>query len=265
MRLFIFILFIIFNYSVSAQTRTKLALGFSLNPTATYGFNSSTSSKLVANKPNQTVSEYVDSIGESERIKLSIGATVWVNYLLNQKWTVQAGLGYSEVGFTIQQNNIQYKDAIFPGVGTSNTILDKSNADRSIDYNYKYQYLTMPVLFNYYTTKAADFKWSYYLTGGVGVNVLLKHQMKAILDNFYIDNEKVFHIDSTGFEGRIVTLNLFLGGRIEYKLDKQITVFGQPMITAFPFSVSKTEQKSFPVGLQINCGVSYTIEKPTNE
>jgi hypothetical protein len=45
------------------------------------------------------------------------------------------------------------------------------------------------------------------------------------LDNFYIDNEKVYHIDSTGFEGRSVTLNLFLGGRIEYKLDKQLTFF----------------------------------------
>lgn len=265
MRLFIFTLFITFYYGVSAQTRTKLALGFSLNPTATYAFNSSTSSQLVSNKPNQTVSQYVDSIGESERIKLSIGATVWVNYLLNQKWTVQAGLGYSEVGFTIQQNNIQFKDAVFPGVGTSNKILDKSNADRSIDYNYKYQYLTMPVLFNYYTTKAADYKWSYHLTGGLGVNVLLKHQMKAILDNFYIDNEKVYHIDSTGFEGRSVTLNLFLGGRIEYKLDKQLTFFGQPLLIVFPFSVSKTEQHSYPIGLQLNCGVLYTIEKPTND
>ncbi len=247
-------------YSQS-RTKTKLTYGFSLNPTLTYSINSSTSTNLYSGNKLQTIEEFVDSVSDYETYKLSLGATVWANYMLGQKWTIQVGLGYSEVGFVREQMGIKYKDNLFPGIGTNGRVEDNTNIVKNAYYHFKYQYLTVPVLFNYYAKRSDNFKWAYYLSGGVGMNVLLKHQMKAKLDNFYVDGENVFKLDSTGYEGAPFTVNLFVGGRFEYKIDKQLSAFVQPMLTIFPMSVSKTEVKVHPVGVQLNIGVAYSLNR----
>ena len=148
---------------------------------------------------------------------------------------------------------------MFPGIGSNGRVEDNTNVVKNAYYSFKYQYLTVPVLFNYYAKRSDDFKWTYYVSGGVGMNVLLKHQIKAKLDNFYVEGENVFRLDSSGYEGAPFTVNLFLGGRIEYKIDKQLSAFAQPMLTIFPMSVSKTDVKAVPVGLQFNLGVAYSL------
>jgi hypothetical protein len=259
MRLPVFIACLLLSSLLFGQTRSKITYGVSLNPTITFPINTSSSDKPISSSSSQTYKEYADSVKSFDTYKLSVGATVWLNYMLNQKWTLQTGVGYSEVGFTRQQKNIQLGDPLFPGVGVGQ-LQELSSTEKSIDYSYKYQYLTVPVLFNYYAKRSGDFKWVYYLTGGVGFNVLLKHQIKAKLNDFVMDGETVFHIDSTGYEGSPFTVNVFLGGRIEYRVNKELQVFGQPMVTAFPVSVSKTELKSFPVGLQVNVGILYSLD-----
>lgn len=254
----VFFLCLLTSPGLFAQSRNKIMVSASLNPTITYGINTTSSDETIGPPPAQTYKQFADSVRSFETYKLSLGATVWVNYLLNAKWDVQAGIGYSEVGFTREQNNIQLGDSLFPGVGSGMGVLTElSNTEKNIDYRFRYQYLTVPVLFNYYAKRSRDFKWTYYFTGGFGVNVLLKHQMKAKLDNFYEDNENVFSIDSTGYEAYPVTMNLFVGGRFEYKMGNGLYIFGQPMITVFPISVSKTAMKSRPIGLQVNCGIAY--------
>lgn len=227
--------------------------------------NVTSSNKTTGTFPPQTLSQYQDSIRSFESYKLSVGATVWVNYALNQRWSVQAGLGYSEVGFSRQQQNIQLNDKLFPGIGANGKVIDGSNADRSVDYRMRYQYITLPVLFNYYGKRSGDFKWTYYFSTGVGFNVLLKHEMKAVLNQFVIEGQDVYHLDSTGYEGSRFALNFFVGGRVDYKINKNVSVFAQPMFTFFPLSVSKTEMKSYPLGLQVNLGVSYVFDKKKDE
>lgn len=259
MRYFLLVTTFLYCSLSFAQSRTKLTYGVSLNPTLTYSINSSTSTQPHSINKTQTVQQYVDSISDYETYKLSLGATVWANYMLSQKWMLQLGLGYSEVGFVREQENIKYRDNLFPGIGANGRVEDKSNVVKNAYYSFRYQYLTVPVLFNYYAKRSGDFKWSYYVTGGVGLNVLLKHQIKAKLDNFYVEGENVFKLDSTGYEGAPFTVNLFLGGRIEYKIDKQLSAFAQPMFTVFPMSVSKSDVKAFPVGVQLNVGVAYSL------
>lgn len=248
------------SVAVWGQSRTKLYFSASLNPVITMAYNTTSSNKSTGSIPAQTLTQYQDSIRSFETYKLSLGGTVWVNYLLNSKWSIQTGIGYSEVGFSRQQNDIKFNDKLFPGIGTGK-VIDISLSERSANYRLRYQYITVPVLFNYYAKRSGDFKWTYYFTGGLGLNMLVNHEMKAVLDQFVIDGEKEFHIDSTGYEGSFFSVNVFVGGRFDYKIDKSISVFAQPMLTVFPLSVSKTEMKSYPIGLQVNIGISYILDK----
>jgi hypothetical protein len=240
--------------SVSAQTFQDITFGISINPTITFPINGTSSNAPLNSYATQTYKEYADSIKSFESYKVSVGLTAWVFYNLNLRWSVQAGLGYSEVGFTRSQDNIRIGDKLYPGMGTG-VLLENSNSVKNIDYVFRYQYVTVPILFNYFGKRSRDFKWSYYFTTGAALNVLAKNEIRAKLKNFYVEGENEYKFDSTGYEGRRVAVTIFLGGKLEYKLDKQYTFFAQPMITAFPMSVSKTEMKSFPIGLQVNCGV----------
>lgn len=253
------------SVAVWGQSRTKLYFSASLNPVITMAYNTTSSDKLTGSTPVQTLKQYQDSVRSFETYKLSLGATVWLNYLINSKWSIQTGIGYSEVGFSRQQNNIQFNDKLFPGVGTKGKLIELSNSEKNINYRLRYQYITVPVLFNYYAKRSGNFKWTCYFTGGLGLNILVKHEMKAVLDQFVIEGEKEFHVDSTGYEGSPFSLNLFAGGRFDYKVDKTISVFAQPMLTVFPLSVSKTDIKSYPIGLQVNLGVSYILDKGKDE
>jgi hypothetical protein len=261
----IFIVNVFIVFGALAQSKHKVTLSASLNPTITYCINTSSSSAIVPDQTSSiTYKEFADSIKSFETFKTSLGATVWMNYPLNVKWTLQAGLGYSEVGFTREQKDIHLGDVLFPGVG-SGVLEENSNSTKNIAYKFRYQYLTVPVLFNYYGKRSRDFKWSYYFTTGAAMNILVNDQIKAKLDNFYVEGEKVYKIDSTGYEGNRITMNLFVGGKFEYKVKTGLSVFGQPMITIFPFSVSQTEMKSRPIGLQVNCGITYDFSGPLKD
>lgn len=254
------VIFSLFSVYAFAQSRARLSYSASLNPSITFPINISSSSQPVSGNPYQTHEQYADSVRTFETYKLSLGATVWVNYLLGQKWSLQAGLGYNETGFTREQTNIKFRDKLFPGIGDG-MLIENSNSTKSINYSFRYQYLTVPVLFNYYAKRSRDFKWTYYFTTGVGFNFLLKHEIKATMKNFVVDGESTIHLDSTGYEGRAFAMNIYVGGRIEYKVDKNLSVFGQPMITAYPLSVSKTPMQVYPIGLMVNCGVVYVFDK----
>lgn len=255
---------VLFSVCVSAQSRSKISWSASINPSITLPLNFSSSQDKVSGNPFQTYQQYADSVRTFETFKLSLGGTVWMNYLINQKWTLQTGIGFNETGFTRQQKNIKVLDKVFPGVGTG-MVLDKSNVERSIDYKFRYQYITVPVLFNYYGKRSGDFKWTYYFSTGVGFNYLLKHEIKAVLNDFVMDGENKFHLDSTGYEGRKFAVNLFVGARIEYKVDKTVTVFGQPLLTIYPVSISKTSMHVYPFGLTMNCGVIYSFDAPKKD
>jgi hypothetical protein len=244
--------------TVTAQSFKDLTFGVSLNPTLTYGINRSSSNERLRNNPNLTYKQYADSVREFETYKISVGLTGWVYYPLNVKWNIQAGLGYSEVGFTRRQENIKIGDKLFPGIGTG-VLLESSNTTKNIDYAFRYQYLSIPVLFNYYGKRSRDFSWSYYLTGGAAINMLVKSQVRAKLDNFYVEGKNIYSLDSTGYEGRRVAVNLFVGGKAEYRVDHQFSLFVQPLVTFFPLSVSKTVMKSNPIGVQVNCGVTFNL------
>lgn len=244
---------------VSAQSRDKLTVGGYITPLFTLSFNTSSSNELMPNGRGQTYSGFNDSVSSTETYRFSYGAGLLANYLLNNKWSLQFGIGYMDVGFQRQQKDIQFGDYTHPGIGTGR-IIDLSGANRSIDYNYRYQYLQVPVLANYTFKQSSDYRWLFQASGGLAVNVLLKHQLSAVLNQFVEDGESEFDIDSTGYEGNRFALSVFLGAKAEYRYEKKITLFAQPLIGFYPLSVSSTPINVFPLVIGLNMGVVYTID-----
>lgn len=258
-QLYQLLLFIFFAASASAQSRDKLTLGGGVMPLATWSFNTSSSNDPVKKGGTQTFKQYADSVSAHETYRYSFAIGVVGNYLLNQKWSVQFGLSYLDIGFQRQQKDIQFMDYTHPGIGKGR-ILDLTSAKRSIDYNYRYQYLQIPAMMNYTFKQSRDYRWLFQVSSGVGVNVLLKHQMTAVLNQFTEDGESEFDIDSTGYEGYRMAVNVFVGAKAEYRYEKKTTLFIQPLLGFYPVSVSASPVNVFPFFFGINLGAVYTLE-----
>lgn len=242
-----------------AQTKSKWNIAASINPTFSYSINTSSSNQPVQGS-NLTYQQYNDSVRSHESYRFNFGFTAWFNYSLNQKWDLQAGLGYSDIGFQRQQRDIKFKDRLYPGIGNG-TLMEFSNNVKNIDYNYHYQYLHIPVLFNHRMGKSHDYKFIFSYSLGATLDVLLKHRMTASLDNFYVDNENHFSFDSTGYGARPIALSLTAGARVDYKIDKKLTLMVQPLIGIYPVSVAPGPINVYPFYFMINTGLIFEVAR----
>jgi len=259
MKLQLLILGIFFEILISnclaQKTASKYSWGFGINPTLTYAINKSNSMDAARETPFISLKDYTDSLNKFETWRSSMGATAWINYVMNRIWDVQVGLAYADLGYQRKQEGLLFKQTTYPGLG-SGKIEDLSNPAKDINYNYRFHYLQIPILFHYKYKKSGDFKFTYSFSGGVSTNILLKHQMTAnLLNGFYIEGEKKFNFDSTGFKASPVTFNILLGGRIEYKLDKTSQLSVIPQIGFFPLGVTSGSINSNPIFFSL--GLAY--------
>lgn len=257
MRLYVLTLLVILNISVFAQNFPKYSVGASIHGMVTNAMNFSSSNEIVTG--NQTYSQYNDSVNSNKSYRTSFGATLWGHMLINKVWSMQAGIGYIDVGYQRNQTNIQYLDPLFPGIGSKGKVLEKSNTNKIVDYNYRYQYLTIPIMFNHDVYASKDFFYKLSLTGGAALNVLVHHDIQAKLYEFVVEGKDVYNLDSTGCEGRRLALSMMLGAKSEYRYDKKTIIYIMPVFGVYPISVTHTHINSFPYYFQLNVGVQYAF------
>lgn len=231
-----------------AQSKVIFTGGFSIAPTIESAIN---------NGDAYTI--YRDSVKSTQGVRLTLGFHAWVNYSIKKNLDIQAGIGYLEAGFSRKQTGLSFHQSTYPGIG-SGKILDATNTQRDITYNYRFQYIQLPVMLNTYVKRSGDFKWVFNFSAGLVANILLKHQIQANLNpGFTIEGQKSFKIDSTGFDARLFALNLLIGSKIEYKADKNKIYFIQPLLGFYPLSVSGGDITSNPWYFTINAGVMYNL------
>jgi hypothetical protein len=183
--------------------------------------------------------------------------------MLNTDWSLQAGIGYADVGFMRTQKNIQYRDYMYPGIGTGpngGRLLERSNSEKHIEYNYRFQYIQIPILFNYQFRNKRDLFFSFSATAGLSINVLADHRITANLINFSVEGESRYSFDSTGYNARVLGANLLLGGRLDYKFDKQFSVMVQPFFAVAPVAITGDPASVYPVWYGVNVGVLYHLK-----
>jgi hypothetical protein len=245
------------SLSAIAQTRSRVSFGLSVNPFYTWSIHSSESEEKIAGTTT-SYKTYSDSVSKIQSSYLSFGATGWVNYFLNQDWSLQIGVGYADIGFMRLQDNIQYLDKLYPGIGTGK-VIEKSTSQKSIEYQYRFRYLQIPLLANYTFKAGRNFNTTYSLTGGLLCNVLLNHRLKANLVNWVMDGERTFYFDSTGYAARPMNMQLMLGARTDIRIDKQWVFMIQPFFSLSLFSVTSAPLFVTPYQLGANIGLVYEI------
>lgn len=241
-----------------SQSFPRLSYGGSVHGMLTGSFNGSSSGRLI--NGSQTYSFYADSVSAHESSRTSLGASVWVHQFLSRKWGIQTGLSYVDVGHNRTQSNIQYMDPLYPGIGKGKLLeLSSGSGEKKIVYSYRYRYLQIPVLAHYELFSSKDFYYKVSMSAGLGVNVLLQHQITAKLEQFVVDGNQTFQLDSSGFKARTLTFNAMLGMRGEYRFDKKTIVYLMPVFSIYPISVSSNEFTARPYYLQFNLGVQYAF------
>ncbi len=252
------LLFVVMLSATNAQSYSKFSMGASIQGQLTGTILSGNSTELV--RGNQTYETYTDSVSELNNIKGNFGITFWAFAFLTKRWTIQAGIGYLDVGFNRTQDNIQFMDTLYPGIGQG-LLAEKSggSGEKSIVFNYKYQYLQLPVLVNYDVYHSKDFFYKLSIQGGIGLNFLLNHEITARLNQFVVEGNDTYHFDSTGFEAKHITMNIMLGAKGEYRVDKRTIVFVNPVIGFYPISVSSGPILSYPYYFQLNVGLQYAF------
>lgn len=262
----IFMLLVLVYTSSNAQKNTISKLNFyaTIGTVFNGSMNSSTSNNIA--NGSQTFSKYQDSIGGSETWRLTYSPQIGIIYQLSKNVDLQCGLGYMVLGHQRQLNNLQFQSNTFPGIGSglgNGIIIDKTNVERNIDLNYRYQYLQIPVLFNYHLNiRNLSQKVKISLSGGLGLNLLLKHDINAVLSSgFKIDEKSSFSLDSTGYKANVLNANVMLGTMVDYNYTKQIKLIFQPMIGYFPLSVTNGDIAARPWFVSLNLGMIYTLDK----
>ena len=237
----------VFTIPLRAQ---KYYAGISLNPSA--------SAAVI----DDAMKSYAASVNSEPSWRLAPGLGFWAFYELDKNTEFQGGLCYMDAGFQRHQAKLQLGMSTYPGVG-SGKIMDNSVSgnERSIDYNYKFHYIQIPVMVNYRFKFARNYKLSYSISAGIAIDLLAKHEMVANLTPaFYIDGKDKFHLDSTGLDARVFNCNIFLGGRIDYQMDKKNSLFIQPLFSFFPLSAT-ANMDTYLYTVSFNVGIKRMISK----
>lgn len=260
------LLLIIFVYSncfAQKNTISKLNFYATIGTVFNGSINTSTSNKLASG--SQTYSVYQDSIANKETWRLNFSPQIGIIYQLNKNIDLQCGLAYLVLGHQRQLNNLHYKDATYPGIGSgtgNGVLIENTNVERNINLNYRYHYLHVPILLNYHLNfRALSPKVKVSLSGGVGFNVLLKHDINAVLSKgFEIDEKSSFSLDSTGYKANVLTANVMIGTLVDYNYSKKVKFVFQPMFGFFPLTVSNNDLEARPWFVNVNLGIIYTLD-----
>lgn len=237
-----------------AQTKYySVSAGFGV----TNSFIHSSSNKMVTGT-NQTYAQFADSLNGISEIRHNFSFNVWINNNLNKNWDVQAGIGYIDMGYRRAQKDLLFGQKTHPGIG-SGIIEEKSNSKKDIYYDYRFYFVQIPIWFNYKLYKSKDYKTTYQLTMGATPQFLVTNNITARLKNFTVDGEKKYTLDSSGYDGRTVNMQLNFGARIERKVDKTTTIIIQPMVAYHPFSVSNTPMLVNPLSVMLHLGLVIDI------
>lgn len=241
-----------FINSVYAQKKIKWSLSFDIGASYTGSQIQSDVSAIMPAYTN-TYTHFADSINSKYITRRTYACNFLVNYNFNKNTNFHVGIGYLELGFNAPLRNLKYADMIYPGVGTGQ-VFDLTNSTRNIDLNYRFQYLSMPIQIsrNIYTSK--DFNWDVDVYTGMNLLLLMKHSMQAnLLDNYQIDGQSAFNIDSTGYHARIWNINVMAGCRVLYKYNSNYRFYVAPQFTYSPLSLTDNEihVKSYQAGILI--------------
>jgi hypothetical protein len=242
--------FLLFLFKVNGQSKQNFELGLSVAPAVNFCQVKGTEWESYINSSKSSVSNYI-----------SLQVHAWIKKSIGKNSNVQIGLGYADLGFERLQQNLQLSDRTYPGIG-SGVIPDVSSMEKKITYTYHFRNLQLPIIWNGLVGHSKDFRIKFYASAGAVLNTLLSHSLVAeTAQGYLIDSQSKFQLDSSGFNPNRINLAFQVGLKGVYKLDKNKSLFVQPLIGYFPFSITSSSTSVNPILLQVNVGLMLPFER----
>lgn len=211
----------------------KYSVGFTFSPDFSYR-------KLNTDLPTPTVTDLIKSRNQIEHPKLGSASGFNFSMYINKRVNIEIGLLYTDKG----------EIATFTG-GYSPS---NPTSPISVDFNYHYLYLDVPIKLNYFIIP----KRKLYLIAGLSPNFFIAQKTTSI--SHYNDGHRSRHAGnllSNGFN-KVNTAVVFGIGQI-YKLRKNIYIKLEPTYrrSLAPIKVASVNEFLYSVGL--NTGIYYKL------
>jgi hypothetical protein len=197
--------------------------------------------------------QLLDNIKEAEKPDLSTTTGIWIDYKLNDHWSLQSGASYSNAIILIdpktiyaeQDNNtgdVKYRfnassgyGYLLPSFANSPTIGDSLYAFTS---THTLRYLNIPLAVKYDLQKG---KFNFFATGGISSNISLEGIIETVVENNSYNESEVINrlhgLKKIYFSG-LVSIGA------EYKLNSKFSLMISP---TGRFAINSINNKDAPV------------------
>lgn len=200
---------------------------------------------------------YKDSLQKADRYRDAIGASFLVSFKTGKKQRIYTGIQFHNFGFTRKKENIRFMDTIHPQIGIMNDLSQTGGAH--VDFNYRFMYLSLPVLFSRQISGKKMTSTLVHLIWGGSVSVLMQHDIRAVLHGFSTRGaEKVHKLENSAAEASRINACLHAGFRVENLLfGKDTWIFAQPEIYLPAFTANGSSERYRLLAAGIQVGIYY--------
>ena len=231
---------------------------WSLSVQATYG------NRFMVYKGNFS-DRYKDSLGKADRGRDAIGGAFTVSFQAGKRQRLYTGLQFHNFGFTRKKENLRFLDTIHPGIGIVNDLSQTGGA--YVDFNYRYMYLSLPLLFSWQLSGKKLPNTSIHLIYGLSVSALVHHDIRAVLHGFSTrGGQKIYPLNNSSGEPERINAILQGGFRIENALyGKETMVFVQPELFVPAMTANRSSERHRLWAAAIQIGICYKPQSKTSK
>ncbi len=239
-------------FQANLAQKIKGAWYFAVAPTWSNSFNTFNFSAS---------SELKDSLKKQDRWRNAIGASALYGMELNNNSKLLFGLQFNNFGFTRKHENYKFMDVLHPEIGVMNDLSQTGN--NYINFNYRYQYLTIPVLYSIQISGNSKKASKIYWNIGGSVSGLIHHDIRAVLHGFSAYGKNVFKLKDKDDNRGLFNANFNTGFRLENLIDRKNTfIFVQPSLNIPLLNANYGNERHHLYALTLEVGF---IIKPENK
>lgn len=201
----------------------------------------------------------VDSLNTMDKGLVGISPQVWFIREWKRYSVLQIGLQYSTTGFQRRAEDIQSGVVYHPDIPKRT---DNIQGDpRHIDFFYRAHYIGLPVFWNReIISLRKTISLHYFFTPGISFGFLVYDKTIARTRGFGYDGKNRFAVNNI-YEGNPFSMQLHLGGRVEYMVDGKYRAHVQPVLSLPITSVFKDGEKAYVPYVGVNIVLSRILGK----
>lgn len=201
----------------------------------------------------------VDSLNTLDHSVKGINPQLWYFVEWKRYSVIQIGLQYSTTGFQRRAEDIKYGVSYHPDIPRRT---DNVQGDpRHIDFFYRSHYVGLPIFWN---REIIAFRKSlslhYFFTPGISFGFLMYDKTIARTRGFGYDGKNRFAVTNI-YDAAPFSMQLHLGGRLEYMVDGKYRAHVQPLVTIPLTSAFKNGEKAYVPFVGINLALTRVLGK----